>query len=48
MFPPSASRAIVSRACGQESWESLLDAVAQARHRIADAWAQVFGQALEI
>jgi len=48
MFPPPASRAIVSRACGQESWESLLDAVARARHRIADAWAQVFGQALEI
>ncbi|MET3472525.1 glutamate-ammonia-ligase adenylyltransferase [Novosphingobium sp. 1529] len=48
MFPPPASRAIVAAACGQESWDALLDAVAGARHRIADAWGQVFGQPLEI
>lgn len=47
MFPPPASRAIVAAACGQESWHALLDAVARARHRIADAWGQVFGQPLE-
>ncbi len=47
MFPPPASRAIVAAACGQESWDALLDAVARARHRIADAWGQVFGQPLE-
>ncbi|WP_432787864.1 bifunctional [glutamate--ammonia ligase]-adenylyl-L-tyrosine phosphorylase/[glutamate--ammonia-ligase] adenylyltransferase [Novosphingobium rhizosphaerae] len=48
MFPPPASRAIVATACGQESWDALLDAVARARHRIAHAWGQVFGQPLEI
>ena len=47
MFPPPASRAIVARACGQASWDALLDAVAGARHRIAAAWQQVFGQSLE-
>ncbi len=48
MFPPPASRSIVARACGLESWDALLDAVQQARHCVALAWGQVFDIKLEI
>lgn len=48
MFPPEASRSIVARACGLESWDTLLDAVHQARHCVALAWGQVFDVKLEI
>jgi glutamate-ammonia-ligase adenylyltransferase len=48
MFPPEASRAIVARACGLESWDALLDAVLAARRQVATAWTQVFEIALEI
>ncbi|OYZ08183.1 MAG: bifunctional glutamine synthetase adenylyltransferase/deadenyltransferase [Novosphingobium sp. 28-62-57] len=48
MFPPPASRSIVARACGLESWDALLDVVQQARHCVALAWGQVFDIKLEI
>lgn len=48
MFPPEASRGIVARSCGQESWDALLDAVASARDCVAMGWAQVFDIQLEI
>ena len=48
MYPPAASRGIVASACGQESWEALLESTLAARHQIAKAWAQVFETKLEI
>ncbi|MCX7284127.1 MAG: bifunctional [glutamine synthetase] adenylyltransferase/[glutamine synthetase]-adenylyl-L-tyrosine phosphorylase [Novosphingobium sp.] len=48
MFPPQASRSIVARACGLDSWDGLLDAVHQARLCVAQAWDQVFDIKLEI
>lgn len=48
MFPPEASRGIVARSCGLESWDALLDAVASARHCVSRGWAQVFDTQLEI
>lgn len=47
-FPPQASRAIVARSCGFAGWPDLLDGVAQAKSRIAAAWAATFGETLEI
>lgn len=47
-FPPEASRTIVVRACGLADWQSLLDAVAHARHRVGEAWARILGEELEI
>ena len=37
--PPEATRPLVARACGVESWEALLESYAQARQRVSDAWA---------
>ncbi|MFN3458909.1 MAG: glutamine-synthetase adenylyltransferase, partial [Novosphingobium sp.] len=48
MFPPEASRGIVARSCGLDSWDALLDAVLDARHCVARGWAQVFDIQLEI
>ncbi|MGE8135583.1 bifunctional [glutamate--ammonia ligase]-adenylyl-L-tyrosine phosphorylase/[glutamate--ammonia-ligase] adenylyltransferase [Novosphingobium subterraneum] len=48
MFPPEASRGIVARSCGLESWDALLDAVLAARHCVGHGWAQVFDIQLEI
>ncbi|MDT0506769.1 bifunctional [glutamine synthetase] adenylyltransferase/[glutamine synthetase]-adenylyl-L-tyrosine phosphorylase [Novosphingobium sp. MMS21-SN21R] len=48
MFPPEASRAIVARSCGLDSWEVLLGAVLEARAQVAAAWTQVFEIPLEI
>lgn len=48
MYPPEASRGIVARSCGLESWDALLEAVLQARRCVALAWAQVFDIELEI
>ena len=47
-YPPNASRVIVARSCGFEGWGELLDAVAQAKARIAAAWTATFGETLEI
>lgn len=48
MYPPEASRGIVARSCGLESWKALLDAVLFARRQVAVAWHQVFDIELEI
>lgn len=36
--PPEATRPVVARACGVESWDALLESYAQARQRVSDAW----------
>lgn len=48
MYPPEASRGIVARSCGLESWDALLEALHQARLCVALAWGQVFDIELEI
>lgn len=37
--PPEATRPLVARACGVESWDALLESYRQARQRVGDAWA---------
>jgi glutamate-ammonia-ligase adenylyltransferase len=39
--PPEASRALVARACGLDSWQELLAAHERARHSIRALWAEV-------
>ena len=39
MEPAPQSRALVARLCGYEDWDLLLEAVGEARHRIAQRWA---------
>ena len=41
MEPAEQSRALVARLCGHEEWDLLLEAVAEARHRISERWGQV-------
>ncbi|SCW67330.1 glutamate-ammonia-ligase adenylyltransferase [Sphingobium faniae] len=36
--PREASRPLVARACGMESWDALLDSYAHARQSVRDAW----------
>lgn len=36
--PPEATRPLVARACGVESWDALLESYAQARQSVRDAW----------
>lgn len=36
--PPSTTQPLVARACGMESWDTLLESYAQARHIVGDAW----------
>jgi [glutamine synthetase] adenylyltransferase / [glutamine synthetase]-adenylyl-L-tyrosine phosphorylase len=40
MEPPEPSRTLVARLCGYEEWDLLVEAVAEARHRIAERWAK--------
>ena len=42
--PPEASRPLVARACGEESWPALLAAHADARQRVAALWRDVAGE----
>ena len=42
-LPPEASRALVARACGLESWEALLAAHDAARATVLSLWRDVFG-----
>ncbi|GAY22053.1 glutamate-ammonia-ligase adenylyltransferase [Sphingobium fuliginis] len=37
--PPQATRPLVARACGVESWDALLESYGKARQRVGDAWA---------
>ncbi|MEP5937798.1 MAG: bifunctional [glutamate--ammonia ligase]-adenylyl-L-tyrosine phosphorylase/[glutamate--ammonia-ligase] adenylyltransferase [Erythrobacter sp.] len=45
--PPAASKAL-AKACQQESFDALLQALSKARHGVAQAWHQAFGIELEI
>ena len=46
--PPAAASRALARACQQESYDSLLQALANARHEVAAAWKQAFDSELEI
>ena len=46
--PPAAPHAVLAKACGTEDWGYLTAAVNSARNAIARAWAQVFGEQMEI
>jgi glutamate-ammonia-ligase adenylyltransferase len=39
--PPVQSQELIARQCGFDDWHSLLDAHAEARHRIAELWLKV-------
>ena len=41
MEPAPQSRPLVAALCGHADWETLLAAIAEARHRIAARWAAV-------
>lgn len=45
--PPEASRRLVARACGLETWEELLAAHADARQRVLKFWRDIAAQATE-
>ena len=47
-YPPEASRVVVAKAAQVAGWDSLLDEFAEAREAVAQAWAQVFGEQLEV
>lgn len=36
--PPDATRPLVARACGSDTWDSLLESYAAARQSVSDAW----------
>ncbi|WP_022681326.1 bifunctional [glutamine synthetase] adenylyltransferase/[glutamine synthetase]-adenylyl-L-tyrosine phosphorylase [Sphingobium bisphenolivorans] len=36
--PPDATRPLVARACGVDSWEALLESYGEARQRVREAW----------
>jgi glutamate-ammonia-ligase adenylyltransferase len=46
--PPALAQAALARACGLADYPSLLRALGEARHGIAAAWAELFGEDLEI
>ena len=45
--PPEAAAQVLATACGQPDFAALLHAVEQARHGVAETWADVFGERLE-
>lgn len=46
--PPPAAAQALAEACGQPDLAALLRAFADARHKVAAAWADSFGEPLEI
>ncbi|WP_114521312.1 bifunctional [glutamate--ammonia ligase]-adenylyl-L-tyrosine phosphorylase/[glutamate--ammonia-ligase] adenylyltransferase [Altererythrobacter sp. ZODW24] len=46
--PPAPAQAALARACGHKDYASLLKAVFEARHGVAQTWADIFGATLEI
>lgn len=46
--PPEPAQAALARACEQPDYAALLQAFAEARHGVAQTWAEVFGETLEI
>lgn len=47
-LPPEPAASVLSRACGHETPAALLHAFDEARHDVAQAWAEQFGEQLEI
>ena len=46
--PPPAALAVLAQACGLPDYPALLHALGEARHGVAAAWAELFGETLEI
>jgi glutamate-ammonia-ligase adenylyltransferase len=46
--PPAAAAQAMAQACGQVDFTTLLQALAEARQGVAQTWAEVFGEPLEI
>ena len=46
--PSEAARIVLARSCGAESYSALLELLAEARQGVAAAWADTFGENLEI
>ncbi len=42
------ARLALAKACGSGDWDTLLASLAEARHAVAAAWGQTFGETLEI
>jgi glutamate-ammonia-ligase adenylyltransferase len=47
-LPPEPAASVLARACGHETPAALLQAFDEARHDVAQAWAEQFGEQLEI
>src|SRR5690606_13382516 len=47
-YPSEAAQAVLARACGQDDFTALLGAVHEARQGVADCWAEVFGEPIDI
>jgi glutamate-ammonia-ligase adenylyltransferase len=47
-LPPEPAASLLAHTCGHETADSLLQAFTQARHTVAHAWADAFGEQLEI
>jgi glutamate-ammonia-ligase adenylyltransferase len=47
-MPPEPGASVLARACGHETPAALLQAFDEARHEVAKAWADAFGEELEI
>jgi glutamate-ammonia-ligase adenylyltransferase len=46
--PSPAAKRVLAKACGCGDWEAVLEALARSRGVIAAAWAEAFGEALEV
>jgi glutamate-ammonia-ligase adenylyltransferase len=46
--PPAAAQGVLAKACGFADWPGLLEGFAAARRAVAAAWAEVFGENLEL
>lgn len=46
--PPAAAQGVLAKACGFADWPGLLEGFAVARRAVAAAWAEVFGENLEL
>jgi len=46
--PHEVAQEALAKACGQPDYGMLLQALAEARHGVAAAWTEVFGEQLEI
>lgn len=46
--PPEAAQKVLAKACGFDDWRALLHGFRAAREIVAAAWAEVFGEALEL